>query len=395
MRRLFVLTIALFLIEVQAGFSQVQWSGLLDAGFSMGEVDSKTITNGIGNRYPNFSIMNLHLFFGSQVTDRWSVSGKFLYAPGWYGEESWPRLAFASLNYDSEDETWGVSAGRLLTPFGLYPKRQHSTESISFTPPLAYGFFINMSRLRGFWPKTGDTGSYGSEDVGLTPATFLGYQTGFKAYFVYEDFFESEVMVSNEPVSTGGNLKANGSLSVTGRLALRPAIWAVFGFSGSYGSFMTKDAVNSVLTDIEENKQLTIGVDGVLAYSYFELSGEYLWSRWTAPMFKDGVFVPNGNGIGFRSFSLTNHGAYADLKFDIPQIPGLFLAGRFDRIWFDPVVFPDGKEKQWDIDTDRLTAVVGYTIDQGVLIKLVGFKQTNEGTDPKDDGAAAIMSFSF
>lgn len=384
------------LLFSSVGTAQVQWSGLLDAGFTMGGTDSKTITNGISNRYPNFSVLNLHLFFGTQVTDRLSVSGKLLYAPTWYGEDSWPRLAFASLNFDSEDETWGLSAGRVLTPFGLYPKRQHSTESISFTPPLAYGYFINISRLRGFWPKTGDTGSYGSEDVGLTPATFLGYQTGLKAYYLYEDLFESELMISNEPVSTPGNLKSNGSLSVTGRAAFRPAIWAVFGFSGSYGSFMSKDAVNSVLTEIEDYRQLTLGVDGVFAYSYFELSGEYLWSKWTAPLFSGGVFVPTESGVGYRSYTLTNHGAYADLKLDVPQIPGLFIAGRFDRIWFEKVVFPDGAEKPWDTDIDRLTAVLGYTIDQGMLIKLVGFKQTSDTvTEPKDDGAAAILSFSF
>jgi hypothetical protein len=43
-----------------------------------------------------------------------------------------------------------------------------------------YGYFINISEKRGFWPIAGNTGVYddGSSDVGVTTAYFGAYVTG-------------------------------------------------------------------------------------------------------------------------------------------------------------------------------------------------------------------------
>lgn len=389
MKKLFLLLIPALLCFQERVSAQVEWSGIADVGFSMGGPDSKFISNGISNRYPNFSLMNLNLFLGSQISEDFSFSGKFLYAPAQYGYGSYPRLVFASVNYDPAGESFGFSAGRVLTPFGLYAKRQHSTENISFLPPLVYGYFINISSLRGYWPISGENGSYGSDDVGLNSVFQGGYQMGLKGYYTYEDLADVELMISNTPVSAGNEVKNSGSISVSGRIGYKPVMWANLGFSGSYGSFMERTAENSVIGNIQKYKQLTLGTDASFAYSYFELSGEYIYSSWTAPKFAKGAFV---NNLGaYPTFNLFNHGAYADLKIDIPQIPGLFIAGRFDRIWFDKV-----QNVVWDLDHDRFTGVIGYTWQKGILLKLVGFTQTNSGAvDFKEDGLAALITVSF
>ncbi len=370
---------------------QVEWSGLADAGFTMGGPDSKFTSNGIANRYPNFSLMNLHLFFGGQISDDFSFSGKFLYSPAQYGFDSQPKIAFASVNYDPAGEAFGFSAGKVLSPFGLYPKRQHSTENISFLPPLIYGNFINISTFRGFWPKAGDLGSYGTDDVGLSTAFSGGYQMGLKGYYSWDEIIDLEIMLSNTPVSLGSEVKNNGTISGIGRIGFHPAMWATVGVSGSFGSFMEKTGENQVLGDVQKYKQTALGTDIVLAYGYFEFSGEYMHSNWTTPKFASGAFVKVPGTAEFASFDLTNQGFYADVKIDIPYLPGLFFAGRFDRVWFDPV-----DSAAWDLDRDRYTGSVGYTWQKGVLAKLTGFSQTNSGSlDLKEDGLALLISVSF
>lgn len=385
----------LFMIQlICIGFSdqtsaQVEWSGLADVGFSMGGPDSKFISNGISNRYPNFSLMNLNLFLGSQISEDFSFSGKLLYAPAQYGYGSSPKIVFASINYDPQGANYGFSAGRVLTPFGLFAKRQHSTENISFLPPLIYGYFINISSLRGYWPKAGDLGTYGADDVGLNSVFQGGYQMGLKGYYTYEDLIDVELMLANSTVSAGTEVKNNGSLAGTGRIGFKPVMWMNFGFSGSYGAFLEKNGENSVIGNVQKYKQLTLGTDAVFAYSYFELSGEYVYSNWTAPKFAGGTFLKSA-GV-YQEFELVNHGVYADVKVDIPQVPGLFIAGRFDRIWFDKV-----QNSVWDLDHDRYTGVIGYTLQKGVLFKLAGFTQTNSGlVDLKEDGFAALITVSF
>ena len=87
------------------------------------------------------------------------------------------------------------------------------------------------------------------------------------------------------------------------------------------------------------------------------------------------------------------------LKVDIPFFPGLFVAGRFDRIYFPEFNNPmtvSGKEK-WDTDYDRYTGVIGYKASKEVLIKTIGFIQKAKSGNviPKDDGAALQVSISF
>ena len=166
--------------------AQVEVSGLLDAGATIGGNDSKTITNGIANKYPNFNIQSLSLFLFSSLSDDYSVSAKFSYYPRLYGTGTHLRLVFANISWEPQNVGFGVSIGKILTPFGLYPKKQNSTDNISFLPPMAYGYFVNIavknSGNPGYWSLAGENGSYGADEVG-TPTVFeSGYQTGLKIF---------------------------------------------------------------------------------------------------------------------------------------------------------------------------------------------------------------------
>lgn len=392
MRKFIQLSFLLFSLNLSA---QVEWSGILDAGFTMGGSESNQLSNGISNKYPNFNIQSLNLFIYSPISDGFSFNGKIYYDPALYGSNSFPRIVFANVSWDPEGENFGFSIGKILTPFGLFPKRQHSPDNISFLPPLIYGYFVNVDPSRGYWPKAGETGSYGSDDKVGTPIAFRsGYQTGIKGYFVYDDWVDVEIALTNSPVSYSVETKTNNSICTVGRLGFKPVIWYNFGFSWSYGSFMQN---NDDIVNEKKYKQKTLGMDYLIAYSYFELSGEYIFNQWTAPKFANEIYQRDSNQ-NLLEYSLISHAIYIDLKIDIPQVPGLFLAGRFDRLYFPTFINPKDVNliERWDADIDRFTGTIGYRASKEVILKMVGFIQKNKtGIDPKDDAVAFQTSVSF
>lgn len=392
--KLFSWFFSLVLLPISS-FGQIDFSGIAEVGFTVGGKDSKFITNGISNRNPQFSVQNLHLFFGSSINSDWSISGKLMYNPEIFSNQATLQLVFASIDWSPANKTYGISVGRVLTPFGLFPKKQHGPDHISFLPPLMYGYFVNISSNVGYWPLAGTGTFYGQGDVGMSSLFYGGYQTGIKGFMsFYENLLLVELLISNSPISNGNLSKKNGSISGTGRLAVKPAIWTEMGMSFSYGSFMDAGENNSIIQEINKYKQLSIGSDIQFAYSYFDFAAEYVYNRWKTPKFGNGQFIRNLSGE-IAQFEPENHSLYADLKIDIPYVPGLFIGGRFDRLWFPKVKNLTGTET-WDIDVDRYTGTIGYLAQQGVMLKLSGFHQVESGhVEPKNDALNFSLIVSF
>ncbi len=397
MRKIVLLSFLLFSLNLSA---QVEWSGILDAGFTMGGKESNTITNGISDKYPNFNIQSLSLFLFSQLNDDFSFNGKLLYYPRLYGIQSPARIVMANVSWDPQGESFGFSAGKILTPFGLYPKKQHSSDNISFLPPLAYSYFVNIASKNeghpGYWPLAGEVGSYGANEVGSTTIFESGYQTGIKGYFVYDEWIDIEIALTNSPASNPAEIKSNNAISTQGRIGFKPAIWYNLGISFNYGSYMDE---TPALENESKYKQLTIGIDQSFAYSYFEISGEYIFNKWNAPKFAGGFYDYDKVTKEVMNFELYSHMFYTDIKIDIPFFPGLFLGTRLERILFPEFTNPNslkGKER-WDSDIDRITGVLGYRASKEVILKAIGFIQKTKSVavDPKDDGLALQVSVSF
>ena len=393
MRKFYFLFCLFFSFQVSA---QVEFSGILDVGGTIGGKNSNQLTNGLSNKYPNFNIQSFSLFMFSPLSDNFNFNGKLSYNPMLYGAGSYPRLVFANVSWDPEGETYGIAVGKILTPFGLFPKKQHSTDNMSFLPPLVYSYFVNVDPNLGYWPKAGDVGSYASDDKVGTPTIFgSGYQMGLKAYYSYDYWFESEIALTNSPVSVSAEQKSNNAVSVVTRLGFKPVIWYNFGVSFGYGSYMQD------IPELESEgkyKQMTVGFDYTFAYSYFELSGEYIFNQWTAPKFANEVYQV-GTDFQFLTYTLQTHSGYLDLKVSIPDAPGLFVGSRVERIYFPTFKNPKNVAvmEKWDNDIDRYTLVVGYRLSKEVLFKVIGFKQKSMSgnIEPRDDAGAFQVSISF
>ncbi len=163
--------------------AQVDFNGTLDLSVAKGGKESKFITNEINNEYRNLhmSIYQLNLFAFAQVTDDFFVNARIQWDIWGTGKLNAARITLAMIGWEPEESNWSLGIGRFVSPFGLYPRRILSADNLFTQAPLGYGYFINMSDERGYWPKAGDSGIYGPNDVGLTTVYFGGYSTGFLA----------------------------------------------------------------------------------------------------------------------------------------------------------------------------------------------------------------------
>ena len=152
--------------------------------------------------------------------------------------------------------------------------------------------------------------------------------------------------------------------------------------------------------DLEQYSQTVIGTDLILAHSYFELSGEFLYSMWQVPMFIGTGFIEE-EPLKLQKMKLENYSAYLDFKIEPPFITGAYIAFRYDILNFmNSEDLKDVNSKNfnpWDNDVTRYSVAVGYKFARPVLLKIAYMDQTtaNLDPDPEDYVLRAILTVSF
>ena len=384
--------------------AQVEFNGTLDLEVSKGGKQSKFITNEIANDYqnPHLSISQLNLFAFAQVNDDFFVNVRLQWDTWGSGKlNREPRISLAVLSWEPEESSIGLSVGRFISPFGLYPRRILAADNLFAHAPLGYGYFINISDQRGFWPKVGDSGIYGPNDVGLTTVYFGGYSTGFMLnWIIVPQLFNIDVAVTNAAIASQADYTNLANMGGIIRLGFQPLIYWQQGLSLSYGSFMQRDGININYDDLEQYIQTVIATDIILAHSYFELSGEFIYSLWYVPMFIGTGFIEE-EPRKLQNMNLENYSAYLDFKIEPPFLTGAYIAFRYDILRFqDSGDLKDINSKNfnpWDNDVTRFSIAVGYKFARPVLLKLAYMDQKTENLDPdpEDYVYRAILTVSF
>ena len=361
-------------------FAQVDINGSIDFEASYGGQNSSFISNEIVQEFrrPHLGINQLNLFLFSQIDDNFFFNGRLQWDTWGTGKLNPIKITLAALSWEPEDLPVSLTIGRFVSPFGLYPRRQLASENLFVNAPLAYGYFINVSDTRGFWAKAGNSGNYGTDDVGLTTAYFGGYTTGgMLNWVIVPELFDFSLAVTNATPASQQNFTNLQNLAVTGRIGFQPFIYWQQGFSFSYGSFMRRAAINSGFDKLEKFRQLLLGTDFILAYAYFELSGEFIYSKWNVPAI-DGFGFQTNNGK-LLEFELANYSGYMDLKFEPPFLTGSYLALRLEKMFFSDIKSPAastlGTTGAWDNNLLRYSAAVGYKISRSVLLKFAFSEQ--------------------
>ncbi|MBC8045153.1 MAG: hypothetical protein IAF08_17065 [Rhizobacter sp.] len=365
-----------------AAQAQVEWSGTADAEFSIGGKNSNFISNDIASDYrgAHFSIYQLNLFLFAPVNEEFSIIARVQFDTWGTGTLNAPRLTLASIVWQAAESPLSITAGRFISPFGLYARRQLQRDNLFASSPLLYGYFTNISDKRGLWPQAGSSGAYGRDDVGLSTLYFGGYATGVSVNYVFiPNQLALEVAVTNSALASQSDYTNLSNVAGVARLGFSPAPFWQQGVSVSYGGFMQRDAVNQFFGGLENYSQLAVGTDIILGYAFFELSGEAVYASWRVPRFSNNQFSATPQ-LELLTYTPANYAAYLDLKIELPFLIGSYVAFRYDKIGFfyydDPLT---GARAVWDNDVTRLSLAAGYKFTRNVLLKVAASTQTVRG----------------
>lgn len=394
MKKKLTLWLALFPLALQA--QKLDVSGELDFEFRAGGRESNFISNEIPTefRYPHAVINQFNVFFFSELGEKWTFNGRVQLDIWGSGRLNPPRITLAAVTYEPSSR-FSASAGRLISPFGLYARRQLLSQNLFAAAPLMYGYFVNISEKRGFWPIAGNAGIYddGRSDVGVTTAYFGAYITGASMnWIVVPNRLNIEIALANAALASSLPNTNLANAAIVARLGVQPAMWWQQGFSVAYGSFMNLDSVNARAREnnpLERYRQLLVGTDFVFGYLWFELSGELMLSRWSVPKFENDQFVRiNPGSSKLQTYALANYGGYVDFKVEPPFLTGSYVAFRAERLAFAPFDDPIAQGRSyWDRGVTRLSVAAGYKLSRNVLLRATYSDQRADGDrrlDPDD-----------
>ncbi len=396
-RKVFAALIA-FLLIPSFSLAQVNLSGIADIEAKKGQQESSPSTNEVQNGNATFLLSRLQLFVDADLDENIFFTSKIEADLHRTTSLNSFRVSLASLTFANlVGGHFNIEAGKILTPFGLYPKLQLSPDNFVIGTPLAYSYYVNISKVRGYFPASAR--QYAGSDRGNSIIYRGGYFLGITAFGT---FFHGDVRYDaaavNDPLSTGGNdINFNKELAFMGRIAVKPFIWLTLGGSYSRGAFMDQDPINtSLVGNLEAYKQTTYGADFDLDYMYYELRGEYIYNKWRAPYIVN--TSPTTYALQALDLSLQNYSFYVEGKINFPFIVGLYLAGRFEQIRFGEIVDPDNPSRivRWDKNIQRVEAGVGYKLGRGIKLKVTyQINTTDVFPEPQDNVFAAQLSVKF
>ena len=357
--------------------AQVQINGSLDLELSGGGEESRFITNGISKKFSelNLAVTQLNAFLFAPVSDNIFFESRIQLDTWGSGKLNPPRISLATLTWDNPDNSYIVKVGRFISPFGFYTKRQLSTDRVFVQHPLGYSYFTNISDIRGYWPEAGNNTNeeYEEGDVGLSTLYFAGYVTGIGTQLeIKKNRLFLDAAITNGTPITIRNRSSLPNVALTSRLFYRPSVFWEQGISMSFGNFMQGDPLNNSVRSQESFQkfyQLLLGADTKIAFTYFEIISEVIYSNWKTPAFISNQF--NTSCVGnLCEYNLSNLSGNIDFKFEPPSLTGSYIAFRAEHLLFLNANDPESNSSfDWDQDVSRLSAVFGYKFAPNVLLK--------------------------
>ncbi len=405
----------LFLLALSALVStplraQVKWWGIYDFQILKGGEDSREDLNSLPNDYLQVNVHQFQLFLQADVDDNISFTTCLANSPQDSPNFKGVTFQLAYVTFSNlVRNALSISAGKIVTPFGLFAKRQLATENPFIGYPLFFVYPQNVSPQTGYLDQSevaAASARYGGRlNTIYTGAYFMGAEA-FGSFL--DDFLQYDVALTNAPLSsTSSDFNVNDNPSVDGRISLHPAIWGTFGFSYSSGPFMSSSSVNQdfqqTYSSLNQYAQTTLGADAELSYLYYELDAEYIFNRFKSPYIISNSNYQYVSGLPPGTWlNLDSQELLVDLKIDAAFFPGLFLALRYNPLWFGNITDPDqyspthGRSITWDNNVRRYVIGLGYKPVRSVVVKL-DYEKTDVSTTPKPAldvfGLAVVVSF--
>jgi hypothetical protein len=258
-----------------------------------------------------------------------------------------------------------IQAGRIPPTFGAFARRSYETDNPLIGYPLSYQYLTSVrtdalpatteelltQRGRG-WLVTYSLGS-SVPNEGLPVASVFRWDTGV------------QVRVGGAPVEasvavTAGSLGEprvgdnNDRRQIAARLVVRPSPAWIIGISGARGAYLSNDLAPVVPAGrpVGDFTQRAVGADLEYSAGHWLVRAEAILTAWNMPAIGD---------LRAQAWS-------AESRYKLR--PGLFVAGRADRLTFSRV-FDNGVGVTWDAPVTRVEAGAGYYLRRNVMAKLV------------------------
>jgi hypothetical protein len=369
--------------------AQIQISGEANFEVSRGGEDSRWTLNEIPNDFHfwHLSIYQLNVFGSAMIDDEFFFDTRVQFDKWQTGTLNAPRIAQISATWRPKESDFSITAGRFISPLGLYPKRQLQSQTNVVNMPLAYTYYTQVSETLGFWPPPPTVNQFFTTDSGLTTAYYGGYLTGAMAeWAVIPNTLTCIAGITNTTPGSLQNYLNTDAWNILAKVQFKPSAMIDVGVGISTGRYMRRTSRNdSIFTEANHATQTLIVADIVLGTGYWELSGEFLYSLWNTPKFVRGRFIQNADRSLFMA-NMANYAWYLDARYEPPFASGMFLSARWEGVRFAHYTNETGQSIPWEntFPSTRYTMGLGYKLSRGVQLKAAGSYQT------LDDGAPTL-----
>jgi hypothetical protein len=258
------------------------------------------------------------------------------------------------------DRPLDIQAGRIPPTFGAFSRRNYAAGNPLIGYPLAYQYLTSLRpdaipaeaedllrmRARGWRPSY----PLGSVDIapGMPLITAFRWDTGVQVRVGPERLMASAA-ITNGTVSDPHTRDNNGGKQISGRLQWHPNPGLNLGVSGARGPYLSETVEQ--LSRAGESMQRALGIDVEYSRDHWLVRGEGVWNQWQIPTLSTPVKATSG---------------FVEGSYKI--LPGVFVAGRLDRLGFSRVVSPL-RTRTWDAPVTRIETGGGYYIRRNLLAK--------------------------
>jgi len=320
-----------------------------------------------------------------QPTDRIAVLGDVR-------TENWDDLRAYALYVRVRpwrDRAFDIQAGRIPPVFGAFARRPYGPDNLLIGYPLAYQYLTSLRvdaipavpddlrQMRGRgWLASYPIGS-AEWAPGVPLVSAFQWDTGVQARIAGARA-DASVALTTGTLSNPRLGDDNGGRQIAGRVTARPIVGLELGASAARGAFLSRAATRP-LTGVNADAfaQRALGVDAEYSRGHWLVRGEVIRSAWNLPA----VAEPGAGAL--RAIAATVEGRYR-LR------PGLYVAGRLDRLHFSSL-HDEAGWFSWDAPVTRLEIGGGYSLLRNVLARLSYQQNWREGGRVRRQGFAAAQ----
>ncbi len=287
-----------------------------------------------------------------------------------------------------------IHVGRVPPTFGSYPRRLYVTDNPLIGMPLGYQYLTSsrgdaapattdeLATMRGRgWETTYSVGNP-APAPGLPLANALRWDTGLQVRW------EGPLATVYGAVTQGtlGDPRLsddNGGAQLAGRVVLTPLPSLAVGGSVASGPYVA-DALEPFVapgTTARSYRQEAYGADVEISRDRWLVRGELLWNRWEQPAFGGAPARP-----------LDTRASMLEVRYTL--VPGLYVAGRADRLDFSTIQTSRGPVT-WDAEVWRLELGGGWRVHRHALVKAVWQRNRRDGgrVRASDLGALQVVAW--